>query len=142
MIEILMLITASLAFINLWVTHVTLERDAIPTVINGLTSSISLIVGFTGAIITIVLTNPSFKRARSMVRIIITIITLALAIGVLWTTYSCLINAEYDSALKVSMTGLLISLYILIDFLGFLSSQVFRSRQFPEKARARHASFP
>lgn len=111
--------------------EISIKTDFVPTVINGLTSSISVIVAFTGALITLVLSGSifNFSASEKRTRIMPTIVMLGVPLALLWTSYSYLLDANYDGALKVAMIGLLISLQVFMDFMGFLTSRFSTSQE-------------
>lgn len=123
-VDIGLAIIVVLSFILIWTTDISLETQFIPTIINGVSSSISLIVGFTATAISLTVSREEFKASQHKNRIIWTIILLILAILFLFFTYLELIDAKYQSALRLAMSGLAISFCTLFDFLGFLCSKL------------------
>lgn len=107
--------------------NVGIDEQAVPTLVNGITSSMSIVVGFCGAIVGIMFreigTNPKTKR-----NLLISLIALMAPITFLWTTYSFLAMGFYSLAVRYSLSGLILTLYIFIMLLVFvaeaLSSQL------------------
>ena len=117
--DILVLIFAFLFLLAIWNTDISIETQSIPTILNGLTSSISLIVGLTATVVTIAFSR-SFKLAQDWFRIGFTVVTLWLPIVLLCIAYLQLMEVKYQLALKTAMIGLVISLSLLGEFLSFL----------------------
>lgn len=123
--DIFWLLFAFITSLVIWNTNLLLETQFIPTVLNGVTTSISLIVGFTATTIAIMISKP-FKPVENKYRIGFTTVMLATPIFILFVTYFELMNAEYQLALKYAMIGLIISFCTLVDFLTFLGSKLER----------------
>ena len=123
-VDILVATILILSLIPTWAMDISLESHFVPTIINGISSSISLIVGFTATAIAITVSRPLFKHSQDTKRIIYTIIFLIPAIASLFLAYNELMRAEFQLALKYGMTGLSISFVILFDFLAFLCSRL------------------
>ena len=85
-IDIIVVIFAISTSVYALLVELGLPKEVIPTVINGLTASISVIVGFTGAFITVMLSNPSLMELeyRDRNRVVSTLITLGLPLAMLW----------------------------------------------------------
>jgi hypothetical protein len=110
--------------ISIWTYSISVASEIVPTVINGVTTSISLAVGFTVASIGIAVSNPTFQTSKTIEdkpRILLTMSLLIFAVGLLWSTYwQMLIIVDYQLAVRTSLTGLLLAISILIDFVTFI----------------------
>lgn len=86
--EILLMLFLVGAFVITWTRNITIPHDQIPTVINGLVASISLIVGFTGAIIVFTMSKRWDNLKLGSVRPMVYLLLIGLPIAFLWTMYS------------------------------------------------------
>jgi hypothetical protein len=105
--------------IAFWTTDVSIENQFIPTLVNGITSCISLIVGFTITAIAIAISQ--FKHPKDAGRIAITLILLMFPILSLFYAYGDLMDREYFAALKFAMYALIIAAMTLYSFVVFLT---------------------
>jgi hypothetical protein len=94
-----------------------IETTYVPTIVNGVTSSISLIIVFTGILITQSSRKDSGLRSPSAERIIVTITFLGISACLLWSAYFSLVSADFYLALRDCMIGLAISVGTFVDFM-------------------------
>jgi len=107
--------------IGVWVSSINLETQYIPTVINGIATSQSLILGFIATGIAIIASRPLEKQKSG--RLILIIPLLLFPITLLVFTYVFLMAYEdhlYVWVLKMAMTGLVLSLALFTSFITFL----------------------
>jgi len=103
--------------------QLSVDTQLIPTIINGVTSSTSIVVAFTGALITLAFSKRSELRQHSY-RVALTMNLLAIAIAMVCTAYFGLMIGQFQEALKASWVGLTISIVTFFDFLVFLISDL------------------
>ena len=89
-----------------------ISLQSVPTIINGITASISIIIGFSGAAIGIMVREifRNDKKARQYYLSILFLFIYAFAYQ-LWV-YQMLISGDVDIALRWSLCGLLLSILI------------------------------
>lgn len=105
-----------IAIIQIWTEEIKLEMGDIPTLLNGLISSISMITGFTGTIIALMYRQ--FSEESGYVRFLLLFISLSLLfpIGSIERGYYTLFTkGDYEGVLKESLTGLFVALFILFS---------------------------
>jgi predicted membrane-bound spermidine synthase len=127
-VEILFFGVTVFAVFFAWTLEIKLDTQTIPTSLNGLTSSISLIIGFTIALIAFVFSTFLENYYDYIRRIYFTIALLVSAASLLWTSYANLMVGSYQTAFRVGMSALALSLVTLFDFLYFFASEL-RRRQ-------------
>jgi hypothetical protein len=94
-------------------------NDQIPSLINGMVTSISMIIGFSGAILVFTLSKQWEYLKLGSSRPIIYLVLFTLPLGLLWTVYSYLLDGNFDGAIKVAMVDLSLASVILIDYLAY-----------------------
>ena len=107
------------ALIYLVRTEIPVKEDIIPTIINGLVSSVSVIVGFTGILITFAYSNKliDLSHRESRYRLIIIVALLTLSLTFLWTMYMTIIVGGFYLAFKLAMVALLLAVGAMVDFM-------------------------
>jgi hypothetical protein len=84
----------------------------VPTIINGITASTSIIVGFSGAVIGIVI-RELFQNDKKAREYFLGVLALFIyTFGFQFWVYSLLVSGAVDWALRWSLSGLLLSLLI------------------------------
>lgn len=115
----------SLSFLLImWTREITIETQFIPPVLNGITSSTSLFIGFIGTLVAVGVSTGGLKITQHKKQITFTLSSLSIAIMILFLAYFAVIIEEYLGALKLAMTALVISLFLLMNFLDFLTSML------------------
>jgi hypothetical protein len=103
----------------LWVAvflDIKMDYSAFPTLVNGITSSTSIILGLSGAIIGIMLRDGEVDKGTKNFYYI-AMVLLLLPITMLWMTYSFLASGKLGSwlsyeAVRVALSGLIFTLYL------------------------------
>lgn len=117
-LDIFLLVFAFFNILGILNGDIVLDTQFVPTTLNGVTSSVSLIIGFTATILAIAVSKPQF---RDVSRIKAIIILLLFPIIFLMRAYvELLYYTNYELALKNAQIGLIVSFVILTDFLFFL----------------------
>ncbi len=88
-----------------------LDFDSIPSIVNGLTSATSIIIGFTGTIVGI-LYGVFIKKYDKLLLLLILLVVL-FPLFFLFLVYYCLITGVVDYALRLALFALVYSFFIL-----------------------------
>jgi len=99
------------AFTTVLLIDVSVQTEYIPTIINGIVSSISIVLGLFGGSILLALIQSRKKLTNSLA--IYVVLWLIIATSLLATTYYNLLIESYMLALKVAFIDLLFSLTML-----------------------------
>lgn len=91
---------------------INIETSAIPTLVNGLTSSLSVIVGFMGAFIGIMYREVSKKDKKARTFYFGAMFLMIAPLTLLWTTYSFLTMGWLETAVRYGLFSLIITLYM------------------------------
>lgn len=105
--------------IGLWLNPINLKPDHIPSILEGLISSISIIVGFTGTILAIVLQSKDFKLSR---RDLSRALLLMMApVVLLVVMYLHLVQyGNLQDALRIATSTLVVAFFIFFGLINFL----------------------
>jgi lysylphosphatidylglycerol synthetase-like protein (DUF2156 family) len=101
--------------VAIYVMNISLNSQAIPTVINGLASSTSIMVGFSGTLIGLILRGIDRKRGLTYwMRCVIAfaVVGLMMSAGQLYVAFLNLAMSNYVDAIRNGLMGLLLSLCI------------------------------
>lgn len=113
-----------IAIITIWFSDITLESKYIPTILNGIVSSVSIIIGFTATAIAIMLRRTSFELPKEL-HLDDAIMALLFPISlILATYYSLLVDNDFQSAIRLAITSLVISFCIVSHIIIRLSRMV------------------
>lgn len=105
-----------------WDSNISIVDQSIPTVINGVTSCTGLVIGFTVTAMTILAREIEIRQHGP--RMVFTLLAMVSSTTLLVYAYLKLIDGEYHSAIKIALTGLILAVSILFDFLSFLFSKL------------------
>jgi Ca2+/Na+ antiporter len=92
--------------------NIKVSDQVIPTLVNGITSSMSVIVGFCGALIGIMFREIDKNDSKTKVSYIVVIVVLSIPLTMLWTTYCFLTMGMSEFAVRYGLSGLIFALYI------------------------------
>ena len=100
-----------------------METQFILTVLNGITSSTSLLVGFAATLATFSVTIKTMKKPQHKKRISETIGSLTIPVLLLFMAYTLgIMSEDYDGALRFAMSGLVASFFLLLNLVDFITS--------------------
>jgi len=103
--------------------EVNIPQENISTVvtsmINGLVSSISVIIGFAGSLLIFTISRENKRRILSSNRLAFYIFGIAMVLGLFWSVFAYEIVAEFVLAFKIGMMGLLLAIMVLSDIILF-----------------------
>jgi len=107
--------------------NVNVNDQSIFTLVNGITSSTSVIVGFSGAIIGIMFREAKEKQdKKARLFLFIAIAVLMIPLTMLWTTYAMLtIGGVWTSmAVRWGLSGLIMAFYVFSIVVIFIAKQL------------------
>lgn len=128
LIVILNLLTGLGALILIWSGNITIERQFIPTIINGLATSTSIMVGFFATILTFMVTKQVGGYSISEFYFGLALIFMLFPLTILFMAYGILVvDAQPQKALRWAMTDLVVSFclafQVLVLYLGKLRDE-------------------
>jgi len=104
-------------FLGLWVIFsiivwggfhkITIDDQHIPSLINGITSATSILIGFSGVLLTLSFSNNILKLKTEKKYVQSLILVLGVSLFMLVVTYLLMINNPFHSVIKASLTGLM-----------------------------------
>jgi hypothetical protein len=114
------IVSAVVLLVTIWIGYflpINIDAQHIPTLVNGITSSISVIVGFSGVIIGVMFRESENNREARMF-LMFAVVALAVPLASLYTTYVFLtMNLDVNMplmAVRYGLFGLLVGLFVLI----------------------------
>lgn len=105
---------------------INVDSEAIPTLINGLTASMSIIVGFAGAFLGITFRDVPKKDTKTKKVYIYAMAALFIPLMFLWTTYFVLTTGLADLAVRYGLSSLILTIYLFILILVYTVKKVYR----------------
>ncbi len=112
------------------------SSSLVPTIINGVATSTSVIVTFTGLLMTLGISSKLVELQGEKRRLYFTIVFLGLSGFLLFLAYitemMSLDTGNFVESLKLSMVGLVISIETFVSFMDFIILQIY-----PEARRPR-----
>ena len=106
------------------VIDITLEPQYIPSILEGLTTSVSIMIGFTGTILAIMLQRKDLRLSRIYFHLVVTLLIISACLLVL--TYVSLVGeANFQKALRYAMLDLILSYCTLAGLLNFLYIRIY-----------------
>jgi hypothetical protein len=119
------ILSAMVLLVTIWIGFflpINIDAQYIPTLVNGITSSISVIVGFSGVIIGIML-HESENNREAKIFFMFAVAALTVPLASLYTTYVYLtMNLDANMpllAVRNGLFGLLSGLFVLILVLSY-----------------------
>jgi hypothetical protein len=133
-----------LSFLVILTENIAISHDNIPTFLNGMISSISMIIGFSGAIRVFTLSKQWDNLQLGSARPVVYVALIGLPIVLLWTIYSNLfINGDLVYAFKLGLLDLAIASSVLVDFIGYYCREtIIRMRENSRKSRHAQTTSP
>ena len=117
-------IAGAIALIYAWLINVSVQTDLIPTIVNGEVIAGSIAIIFTGIFFTIGCSNRLMELQRKKDHAFFILGLLGLASFFIVTTFLFLIANDFDIALKLSFTGLIIAAGTFMSLIGLLVRQL------------------
>jgi hypothetical protein len=121
LLETVFIIVGTISLFLFWTQTIFLETELIPTVLNGLISSTGFSVGFTATLIGLGLKKELFKLQTCRRRFAITLFLLVVPVVTMFLSYGALVLGDYYKAFRWAITGLIVALCTVLDFVGFLT---------------------
>lgn len=113
-------------FIMIYGGRPTVEKESVPTVINGLTSVTGLIVGFNATIVGILYHDERKSAEPSQSRLMWTLYALAFPLVFIGLAYTYLVTSNLEAAVRLGLSGLVTSLVLFMNFLAFFTDHLTR----------------
>ena len=104
-----------LCLVVLFFLPVTISSDAVPTLVNGITTSMSIIIGLGATVIGVFFHNSTEKNDSEAKRAYIYALSLFILLLIYpWGSYIALANSEFLFAFRYSLNGYLVALSALV----------------------------
>ena len=114
----------AIALVFSWLNNVSVQTELIPTIVNGEVIATSIAIIFTGVFFTIGYSHKllELKKKKDHSYFILALPGLASLFVV--STFLCLITNNFDIALKLSFTGLILAIGTFMSLIGLLIQQL------------------
>ncbi len=122
--NVVIVAAGAIALVYAWLTSISVQTDLIPTIVNGEVIAGSIAIIFTGIFFTIGCTNKLLELQKKKNHPYFILALLGLTSFFIVTTFLCLIANNFDIALKLSFTGLIIATGTFMSLIGFLIQQI------------------
>ncbi len=122
--NVVIVVVGAIALVYVWLNSISVQTDLIPTIVNGEVIAGSIAIIFTGIFFTIGCTNKLLELQKKKNHPYFILALLGLTSFFIVTTFLCLIANNFDIALKLSFTGLIIATGTFMSLIGFLIQQI------------------
>ena len=104
----------ALAILSIVFVPIGLDVQYLPTILNGLTTAVSVMIGFTVTILALIVRTQEFKAQFGAFSINLIAVLLILSFLLLFNTYwNLLAGADFHTALRIAMINLIVCLWII-----------------------------
>ena len=114
-VDVVLVIAFVYLIIDMLNREATIDTQLIPSLVNGIASSTSIAVAATGLILTLAFSNKLVKITEMKWRVYLTIGLMAFSITLIAQAYENLMQEYFEMALRNSMIGLFVSVFILMS---------------------------
>jgi heme/copper-type cytochrome/quinol oxidase subunit 2 len=105
--------------------QIKLPESYIPTLINGITTSTSVVIGIFIAVLGIMLRHSIEKKDSGAKQFyLLGMVILMIPVVWLWTTYVFLVQGFYTFAVTYSLDALILALFVLISIIVFTAVRI------------------
>ena len=117
-------VAGAIALVYSWLTNSSVQTELIPTIVNGEIIATSIAIIFTGVFFTIGYSHKlvELQKKRDHTYFILALPGLASLFVV--STFLCLITNDFNIALKLSFTGLILAIGTFMSLIGLLIQQL------------------
>jgi FtsH-binding integral membrane protein len=109
---------------NGFVMHPQIDKSYLPTVVNGITASTSIVLGFAGVMLGLLYHEIFSKDEKTRSTLIALAFIFSIPIIYLYSVYSSLVSGDFDSATRIAFTGLIIASFAFIIIIIFASYRI------------------
>jgi len=114
----------TIALVYAWLINISVQSELIPTIVNGIIIATSIAIIFTGIFFTLGCSNRLIELQKKRNHPYFILALLGLASFFIVSTFICLISNNFDIALKLSFTGLIIATGTFMGLIGLLIRQL------------------
>ena len=114
----------AIAIIFSWLNNVSVQTELIPTIVNGEVIATSIAIIFTGVFFTIGYSHKLLELQKKKDHTYFILALPGLASLFVVSTFICLITNNFDIALKLSFTGLILAIGTFMSLIGLLIQQL------------------
>jgi hypothetical protein len=112
--------------LTLWMDlqKISLDFQYVPTIMNGMTSLTSILVGFTGLLLTLGITNHiiHFKESKDFIYILI--LSFFISLNTIVGAYSTILNEASTFPLRISFSGLITAFFAFMSLIFLILDQL------------------
>ena len=120
----LLLVVSAFAIVLVWLINLHVQSDLIPTIVNGEVIATSTAIIFTGIFFTLGCSNKLLELQKKKDQPFFILVLLGLSSLFVVSTFFCMIVNNFDIALKLSFTGLIISIGTFMSLIALLIQQL------------------
>jgi hypothetical protein len=113
-------ILGAIALVYAWLNNISVQTELIPTIVNGEVIAASIAIIFTGVFFTIGCSNRLLELQKKKDHPYFILALLGLSSFFIVVTFLCLIANNFNIALKLSFTGLIIAAGTFMSLIGLL----------------------
>ncbi len=114
----------AIALVFAWLNNISVQAELIPTIVNGEVIATSIAIIFTGVFFTIGHSHKLLELQKKKDHTYFILALPGLASVFVVSTFLCLITNNFDIALKLSFTGLILATGTFMSLIGLLIQQL------------------
>ena len=119
LVDIAIILLLAISSVYVWNRDIAISPEQMPTVVNGLVSSISVVIGFTGALVIFTMSKDRGKLGLSTFRSFLYIAGIGASLSLFWSLYNYVMDGNFTLAFRIAMVSLDIAAAVLVDFIYY-----------------------
>ena len=124
--DLLVTIACIITIVFIWIKPVEIDMTLVPEAMNGISAVTSVIIGFIGVIFAIASSKKMLESESLKKRTTVTMLMLSLSITLVYSSYFDLIFYAPERAVRWSMSGMAIAVFVFVSFSVLLLPRLFR----------------
>jgi hypothetical protein len=120
----LLLVVGAFAIVFVWLVNSSVQTGLVPTIVNGEVIATSTAIIFTGIFFTLGCSNKLVELQKKKEQPFFILALLGVASLFVVGTFFCMIVSNFDIALKLSFTGLIIAIGTFMSLIALLIQQL------------------
>jgi hypothetical protein len=122
--DAVLVVAGAIALIFGWLINVSVQTELVPTIVNGEVIATSIAIIFTGIFFTLGCSNRLLELQKKKDHPYFILALLGLASFFVVSTFLCMMVNNFNIALRLSFTGLILATGVFMSLIGLLIQQL------------------